>query len=172
VHRDRGPGAEVDAIAVMQGHLVPDPDLRAVDERAVGRTRVEHGPAAVRRRDQDRVQPADARIGGRPGEVDLRRQAARHGNEDIDGEDGAERADGADSAAGAGGVEGATEPTEVEGIAEAGGRGPADEGVRGLAGAGGGGPAGAEGGPTGTEGGGPAGMKRGPLKLKPQASQN
>src|SRR5439155_20581905 len=67
-----------DAIAVVQGYLVADADLRTVDQRAVGRTRIEHGPVAVRRRDQHRVQPADARIGGRSGQVDLRGQAARY----------------------------------------------------------------------------------------------
>src|SRR5207244_1902908 len=78
VHGDRGPGSEVDAIAVVQGYLVADADLRTVDQRAVDRTRIEHGPVAVRRRDQHRVQPADARISRRSGQVDLRGQAARY----------------------------------------------------------------------------------------------
>ena len=55
VHGDRGPGAEVDAVAVMQGYLIPDRYLDAVDERAVGRTWIEHRPAVIWRRDQDRV---------------------------------------------------------------------------------------------------------------------
>src|SRR5580704_34802 len=78
VHGDRGPGAKVDSVPVMQGYLVPGRYLVAVDERAVGRAGIQHRPAAVRHGDQHRVQPADAGVGGRAGQVDLRIQAPGH----------------------------------------------------------------------------------------------
>ena len=40
------PGAQVDAVAVTQGDEFSDRDLAAVEQRAVGRTGIEHGPAA------------------------------------------------------------------------------------------------------------------------------
>ena len=66
VHGDRSPRAEVDAITVVQGQLVADADLGTVDQRAVGRARVEHGQVAIRHRDQHRMQPAMPGSAGGP----------------------------------------------------------------------------------------------------------
>src|SRR5580698_11525375 len=75
-HGDRGPGAEINAVSVLQPDLVPNRYLGPVDQRAVGRPGIQHGPVARRHRDQDGVQPADPRVGRRPGQVNLRREAA------------------------------------------------------------------------------------------------
>src|SRR5438309_1762608 len=48
----------------------------AASDASSGRTRIEQGPAAVRGREQDRVQPADPRVARRPGQVDLGLKAA------------------------------------------------------------------------------------------------
>jgi len=71
VHRDHGPGAEVNAVAIPQRDQVAYWYLTPVEVRTVGGARIEHSPAAVRGGDKDRVQPADAWIGGRVGQVDL-----------------------------------------------------------------------------------------------------
>src|SRR6516162_7896479 len=78
MYRDRRPAAEVDTVAVLQRHLDVGRDLAAVDERAVGRAGIQDRPVAVGGGDQHRVQPTDARVGRRAGQVDLRLDAARY----------------------------------------------------------------------------------------------
>ena len=76
VHGDHRPGAEVDPVTVAQGDHFSGRYLAAVDQRAIGRTWIEHGPGAAGYREQQRVQTADARVRGRAGQVYLQRLAA------------------------------------------------------------------------------------------------
>src|SRR5580698_8513157 len=75
MHGDRGPGTEVDAVAVVHRQLEAGRDVIPVELRAIGRTGVDDRPA-VRGGDQDGVQAADSWVGGRAGEVNLRINAA------------------------------------------------------------------------------------------------
>src|SRR5260370_1044126 len=57
MYRDRRPAAQVDAVPVAQRYLNAGRDLRAVDERAVGRAGIQHRPAAVGHGDQHGAKP-------------------------------------------------------------------------------------------------------------------
>src|SRR5580704_14564349 len=64
---DRGPGPQVDPVAVAQRDHVSRRYLAAVEQRAIGRARVEDGPRTVRGGEQQQVQAADPGVHGRPG---------------------------------------------------------------------------------------------------------
>src|SRR5258707_1270177 len=51
-HCDHRPDAEVDAVAVAQGHCLAWHDLASVDQCAVRRAEIDDGPASVRPGDQ------------------------------------------------------------------------------------------------------------------------
>src|SRR5580700_2407360 len=69
---DRGPSPQVDPVAVVQRDHVSGRYLAAVEQRAIGRARVQDGPRAVWGGEQQQVQAADPGVHGRPGQVYLR----------------------------------------------------------------------------------------------------
>src|SRR6202012_5131964 len=69
---ERGPGAQVDHIAVAQRDGFAGRDFVAVDQRAVGRPGIDDGPGALGGRDENHVQARHAGVGRGAGQVDLR----------------------------------------------------------------------------------------------------